>query len=148
MSISATESLNVRRPIAALNRYLEAWNQHDLDAVMSWHADNTVFFRHVRGVSYSRHEAVRDAFRADLEAWPDVHWQPIRHVVTPQLWVLQSTLTATAAAPVEAFGLAVAKGAAIHGRCADLLTTDSGKIARKDTYLDVIDLLASAGQTE
>jgi hypothetical protein len=147
VSISATDSLQARRQNAALDRYLDAWNEHDLDAVMSWHTDNTVFFRHVGGMSYSGHEAVRDAFRADLGTWPDVHWQPIRRFVTPQLWVLESTLTATTTAPVEAFGLAVAKGAVIRGRCVDLLTIDSGRIARKDTYLDVIDLFASSGQT-
>jgi pimeloyl-ACP methyl ester carboxylesterase/ketosteroid isomerase-like protein len=130
---------------AALNQYLDAWNRHDLDEVMSWHTRDTISTLHIGGLSHYGRNAVRDAFRADLDTWPDVHWQPIRRVVTPQVWVVESTMTATATSPVDAFGRAVPAGAAIRVRCADVLTIDGGKIAHKDTYLDVFDLLSSTG---
>jgi ketosteroid isomerase-like protein len=57
--------------------------------------------------------------------------------------VLESTITATAASPVEALGFTVDAGSTVRGSCVDLLTIKGGRIARKDTYFDVGELLAS-----
>jgi pimeloyl-ACP methyl ester carboxylesterase/ketosteroid isomerase-like protein len=128
---------------ALLNRYLDAWNRHDLDQVVDAHSADTVLTLHTGAVSYSGTEAVRSAFRTDLGTWPDVKWSPIRRTVTAGVCVLESTITATAASPVEALGFTVDAGSTVRGSCVDLLTIKGGRIARKDTYFDVGELLAS-----
>ncbi len=126
-----------------LNRYLDAWNRHDLEEVMAAHSVDTVLTLHTGAVSHTGSDAVRSAFRTDLEAWPDVQWAQFRRTVTEGLCVLESTMTATAASPVEALGFTVDAGSTVRGSCVDLLTLEEGCITRKDTYFDVIELLAS-----
>jgi ketosteroid isomerase-like protein len=38
---------------AAIDRYNEAWNAHDLDAIMAMHAPDMVFHNHTAGESAS-----------------------------------------------------------------------------------------------
>lgn len=129
---------------STLNRFLDAWNRHDLDAVIALHTDDTVYTMHAGGISYSGRDAVLEAFRAGLDAWTDVHWHPNRRTVTDGVCVLESTMTATAAAPLDALGFNLSPGAAVRARCVDVLTLSRGRISRKNTYLDVIELLATA----
>jgi steroid delta-isomerase-like uncharacterized protein len=129
-----------------LDRYLDAWNRRDLDAVMAMHTDDTVFAPHTGAVTHTGRKAVLEAFRADLALWPDVTWEPRRRVVTAKVCVLESTIRATAATPLEALGFTVDAGSRVAGRCVDVLGIEDGRISRKDTYLDVVEILAS-GQT-
>jgi hypothetical protein len=98
---------------------------------------------HTGAVTHSGRESVLDAFRSDLATWPDVHWAPIRRAVTPRLWTLESVMTATASQTVDVLGFNVSRGDVVRGHCVDLLSIDSGKVTRKDTYLDVIEVLSS-----
>ncbi len=132
---------------ASLTEYLDAWNRHDLKRVISWHSEDTVFAMHTGAVTHSGRDSVLDAFRSDLVTWPDVHWAPIRRAVTTRLWVLETVMTATASQAVDVLGFSVSRGDVVRGHCVDLLTIDSGKVTRKDTYLDVIEVLSSAQPT-
>jgi steroid delta-isomerase-like uncharacterized protein len=127
-----------------LNHYLDAWNRHDLDSVLSQHTEDTTFTLHPGGASHSGRDAVLAAFRDGLQAWAGAHWEPVRRTVTPEVCVLESTMTATATGPVKALGFSLTEGAAVRGRCIDVLTLNAGKITSKDTYLDVVELLSSA----
>jgi steroid delta-isomerase-like uncharacterized protein len=135
-----------REAHSLLDRYLEAWNRRDLNAVMAMHTDETVFAPHTGGVTHTGRKAVLEAFRADLALWPDVTWEPVRRVVVANVCVLESTMRATAATPLEALGFTVDAGSHVAGRCVDVLGIEAGRISRKDTYLDVVEILAS-GQT-
>jgi steroid delta-isomerase-like uncharacterized protein len=126
-----------------LDRYLDAWNRHDLNAVIAMHTDDTVFAPHTGAVTHSGREAVLEAFRADLALWPDVSWKPARRVVAANACVLESTMRATAATPLGALGFTVDAGSRVAGRCVDILVIEDGRIARKDTYFDVVEILGS-----
>ena len=132
-----------REAHSLLDRYLDAWNRRDLNAVMAMHTDDTVFAPHTGAVTHSGRKAVLEAFRADLVLWPDVTWEPVRRVVTANVCVLETTMRATAASPLEALGFTVDAGSRVAGRCVDILVIEDGRIARKDTYLDVVEILAS-----
>src|SRR5262249_3020794 len=56
----------------AIGRYNQAWNDHDLDAIMSMHAPDMVFENHTAGES-AQGDEVRDHIGAIFESWPDLH---------------------------------------------------------------------------
>ncbi|HYJ24179.1 MAG TPA: nuclear transport factor 2 family protein, partial [Acidimicrobiia bacterium] len=61
-----------------LNRHTEAWNRHDLDAVMDLFVDDCVFEAsggdEVCGKRYQGHVEVRQAFAEVFESMPDANW--------------------------------------------------------------------------
>jgi pimeloyl-ACP methyl ester carboxylesterase len=130
---------------SVINNYLDAWNRHDLDAIVDMHTPDTLVTIHVGAVSYEGSCDVREAFRAMLIAWPDLRLELSRRVVSGGICVLESVITATVASPLpEVFGLPLEKDALIRGSRVDILTLEGQRIARMDTYLDAAELLAAA----
>lgn len=110
-----------------LDRFAEAWNRHDLDALMSMMTDDCVFEAsagpHVNGQRSQGQQAVRGAFAAVFEAFHDAHWAGARHFVVGDRGVSEWTFT----------------GTSTDGRCVevngcDLFTFRDGKIAIKNSY--------------
>ena len=58
----------------AIARYNDAWNAHDLDAIMAMHAPDMVFENHT---AHERAEGadVRDHVGAIFETWPDIRFE-------------------------------------------------------------------------
>jgi ketosteroid isomerase-like protein len=55
-------------------RYGAAWAGHDLDAIMAMHTEDSVFHLHGGGEPAIGLSAVRDAFAAGMEQFPDVRF--------------------------------------------------------------------------
>jgi hypothetical protein len=79
---------------AAIERYNEAWNAHDLDSIMAMHAPDMVFENHTAGES-AEGEAVRDHIGAIFTTWPDIAFATRRLYVRDGLVVQEWTATAT-----------------------------------------------------
>src|SRR5574338_872762 len=64
--------------VELLDRFADAWNRHDLSALMSMMTDDGVFDAsagpQVNGQRSEGTHAVRSAFAAVFEAFPDAHW--------------------------------------------------------------------------
>jgi ketosteroid isomerase-like protein len=54
-----------------IRRYNEAWNAHDVDAIMAMHAPDMTFENHTAGES-AQGEEVRRHIAAIFETWPDI----------------------------------------------------------------------------
>ena len=71
--------------LTLLEQFADAWNRHDLDALMSTMTDDGVFEASagnaVDGERYEVREAVRTAFAAVFEQFPDARWNDARHFV-------------------------------------------------------------------
>src|SRR5215213_1846863 len=78
----------------AIVRYNEAWNAHDLDAIMAMHAPDMVFENHTAGES-AEGEAVREHVGSIFETWPDIHFESRRTYTRDGLVVQEWTATAT-----------------------------------------------------
>ena len=78
----------------AIDRYNEAWNAHDLDAIMAMHAPDMVFDNHTAGESASSEEA-RAHIGSIFETWPDIEFSTRRLYVREDLVVQEWTATAT-----------------------------------------------------
>ena len=78
----------------AIARYNDAWNAHDLDAIMAMHAADMVFDNdtaHERAEG----EAVRAHIGSIFETWPDLRFEGRRTYCREGLVVQEWTATAT-----------------------------------------------------
>jgi steroid delta-isomerase-like uncharacterized protein len=134
------------RPASDLTRLLErygaAWNGHDLDAIMSEHTADSIFHLHAGAPAAVGIDAVREAFAATLEQWPDIHFAAEDVHLGADHATLRWTVTATLATPLELpdAGTATPSGRQVRFDAVDVLLFANGRIARKDTYVDSLSL--------
>lgn len=110
-----------------LQRFADAWNRHDVDALMSFMTEDCVFEASagpdVCGTRYAGRDSVRSAFVEVWTTFADARWGNARHLVVGDRGVSEWTFTGT-----RADGTRVE----VHG--CDLFTFRDGKIAVKDSY--------------
>jgi uncharacterized protein (TIGR02246 family) len=76
-------------------RYGEAWNSQDLEAIMELHGDDCSFQAHAAGSPAAEGKgAVREAFAAYLAQMPDISFATRSLRCGDDYWVLESTMTA------------------------------------------------------
>lgn len=113
---------------ALLKSFNEAWNRHDIDALMSFMADDCVF-QAVAGPDevgrrFVGRAAVREGFEAAWRTFPDAQWTDGVHFVAGDRGVSESTFRGTRAAD----------GLRVEARMVDVFTFRDGRIAVKDAY--------------
>jgi len=110
-----------------LDRFADAWNRHDLDALMSMMTDDCVFEAsagpQANGQRHEGRAAVRAAFAAVFELFPDARWENPRHVISGNRAVSEWTFTGTQG-----------DGKRVEVTGCDLFTLRDGKIAIKNSY--------------
>ena len=112
---------------ALLDRFADAWNRHDLDALMSMMTDDCVFQAsagpQADGQRSQGTEAVRAAYAAVFAAFPDARWSSPRHLVAGDRGVSEWTFTGTRQ-----------DGTRVEVTGCDLFTFRDGRIAVKNSY--------------
>jgi len=110
-----------------LQAFADAWNRHDVDALMSFMTEDCVFDASagpdVCGAHYAGRDAVRAAYAEVWATFPDAHWGGARHFVCDDRGVSEWTFTGT-----RADGTRVE----VHG--CDVFTFRGGRIAVKNSY--------------
>jgi len=114
--------------VETLERLLQAFNAHDIDAVMSFFSDDCVLEMprgpHSYGLRMQGHEDVRKGLASRFSGIPDVHYGDDRHWVAGTRGCSEWLLTGTHV-----------DGNRIEVRGCDLFEfAPDGKIARKDSY--------------
>jgi len=110
-----------------LQAFAEAWNRHDVDALMTFMTQDCVFESSagpdVCGTRYAGRNAVRAGFAEVWKTFPDAHWGNAKHFVHGDRGVSEwiFTGTRTDGSRVE-----------VHG--CDVFTFRDGKIALKNSY--------------
>ena len=111
--------------------FLEAFNRHDLDAIMGYFAEECVFYMprgaKPRGDQYVGKDAVRAGLAKRFEGIPNVHYGEDQHWIGDNFGVSEWTLTGT-----------TVSGQAIEVRGVDLLEFAHGKITRKDAFWKIV----------
>jgi steroid delta-isomerase-like uncharacterized protein len=110
-----------------LDRFADAWNRHDLDALMSMMTDDCIFEASagpdVNGQRSEGQRAVRAAYADVFETFPDAHWGNARHFVAGDRSVSEWTFTGSRK-----------DGTRVEVNGCDLFTLRDGRIAVKDSY--------------
>jgi steroid delta-isomerase-like uncharacterized protein len=110
-----------------LQAFADAWNRHDVDALMSFMTEDCVFEASggpdVCGTRYAGREAVRAGFAEVWTTFPDAHWGNARHFVCGERGVSEWTFTGTRA-----------DGTRVEVNGCDVFTFRQGKIAVKNSY--------------
>jgi len=125
--------------------YNDAWNAHDLDAIMSMHAPDMVFENHTAG-ERAEGEAVRGHIGAIFETWPDITFGTRRLYVRDGLVVQEWTAEATHANEMRRGDLvAEPTGKKVAWDGLDVIPFEDGLVKRKDVYSDSVSILRQLG---
>jgi steroid delta-isomerase-like uncharacterized protein len=129
----------------AIARYNDAWNAHDLDAIMSMHAPDMVFENHTAGES-AQGEAVREHIGSIFETWPDIRFAERRLYARDGVVTQEWTATATHANTMRRGDLvAEPSGRKVEWRGVDVIPFEDGLVKRKDVYSDSVSILRQLG---
>ena len=129
-------------------RYGDAWNSQDLEAIVAMHAPDGIFHLHAPGSApVQGRDALREAFAGFLAQLPDIHFETVRLRAGEDFWVLESRMSGTVSAPIEAGDETIeATGKRVEVDFLDVIAVDDGLLARKDSYLDTLDFQAQLSQ--
>jgi steroid delta-isomerase-like uncharacterized protein len=118
--------------VDTLKQILEAFNRHDLDAIMEFFSDDCSFDfprgPDPWGKRYIGKEQVREALAGRFKGIPDVHYGEDRHWVSANMGVSEWTLTGT-----------TTTGVSLKVRGCDLWEFRNGKVIRKDSYWKIVE---------
>jgi ketosteroid isomerase-like protein len=125
ISVMAQSHNNVTEDF--LQSFADAFNAHDLTAIMSHMTDDCVFEASAGpdfdGEKFTGQEAVRKAFEDVFATFPDAHWGSPRHVISGNRGFSEWLFTGTKA-----------DGTRVEVTGCDLFTFRNGKIAIKNSY--------------
>ncbi len=105
-----------------IERYNDAWNAHDVDAIVALHAPGMVFENHTAGERVEG-DAVGPHIARIFENWPDLTFRGRRLYARDGLVVSEWTATATAS-----------DGRRLEWDGIDVFPFEDGLILRKDVY--------------
>ncbi len=110
-----------------LQSFADAFNAHDLNAVMAHMTDDCVFEASAgpdaNGEKFSGQEQVRKAFEMVFKTYPDAHWGKPKHFISGNRGFSEWLFTGTKA-----------DGTKVEVTGCDLFTFRDGKIAIKNSY--------------
>jgi ketosteroid isomerase-like protein len=117
--------------VATLEQILDAFNRHDLDAIMAFFAEDATFDaprgREPWGTRHVGKAAVREGLAARFAGIPDVHYADGQHWVSGDRGTSEWLLTGTTTA-----------GERIAVRGCDLWQFRGGLVVGKDSYWKII----------
>jgi ketosteroid isomerase-like protein len=117
---------------STLEQLLAAFNAHDLDAIMTFFAEDCELLmprgKDPWGTRYVGKAAVRQGLATRFAGVPDVHYGDAEHWVAGDFGVSRWLLTGTTKA-----------GDKLRVRGVDLYESRDGKITRKDSYWKIVE---------
>lgn len=112
---------------AFLQSFADAFNAHDLNAIMKAMTDDCVFQASagpdVEGETFRGQAEVRKAFENVFKTFPDAQWSNPRHLIIGERGISEWTFSGTKS-----------DGTRVEVTGCDLFTFKNGKIAVKNSY--------------
>jgi ketosteroid isomerase-like protein len=75
MTVTTMPSVTTPNYQEIARRYADAWNTHDVGAIMAMHGDDTSYRLSGDAEVYRGRKAVADKFAAQLKQVPDIHFE-------------------------------------------------------------------------
>jgi ketosteroid isomerase-like protein len=127
MSPAAAQVVDLR---AISERYFAAWADRDPEAIVALHTDDTRFWTHLGAGPVVGRAAVRDTFAELFDRFPEFSFETYRVLYGETHWVLDWALIS----------------GDIRFDCLDVvMVSPDGLVARKDTFVDAVQLQAAMG---
>jgi uncharacterized protein (TIGR02246 family) len=124
---------------AISERYFAAWEARDPDAIVALHTDDTEFTSRLGMEPVRGREAVRDHFAELFERFPGLSAEIYRVLYGPDFWVLDWALAFQPEGSDET----------ARFDCLDVVNiSPDGLVARKDTFVDMVQLQAALPQLD
>jgi steroid delta-isomerase-like uncharacterized protein len=128
--------------------YGEAWNRHDVEAILAMHTEDSVFENHTSGGKAVGRKAIRDILTGVFSTFPDIRFDARRTYVRDGLVTQEWTATATLAKPYARGATTVQPtGRKVSWNGVDVIPFDGTRVARKDVYVDSMSFLKALGFT-
>lgn len=116
------------KKLEILKVYSQAWNDHDIDTIMSMMADECTFFTiagpDVMGTEHTGREKVRAAFESAWQNFPDAAWLDGKYYMLDENHAMSTSR----------FKGTDLSGAKHEAQMVDLFTFDGDKIAVKNAF--------------
>lgn len=127
MQQEKSKSMSNRDVLELLERFVDAWNAHDVDVLLDCMTEDGVFYASAgpppSGDKSVGREALRKAYAAIWQVYPDAQWTNAHHFVSGENACSEWMFTGT-----KTDGVRVK----VHG--CDLFKIRNGKIAVKDSF--------------
>ena len=132
-----------------IDRYNAAWNDHDVEAIVSMHTEDSVFENHTTGDVNIGKDAIAQAITGIFGVFPDLSFEARSQYVRDDLVVQEWTARGTHQGPMTRSGMTIEPtGRTVEYRGMDIIPIRDGLVARKDVYSDGVTLLRQLGLTE
>ena len=132
-----------------IDRYNAAWNDHDVDTIVSMHTEDSVFENHTTGDVNIGKEAISRAITGIFAVFPDLSFETRSQYLRDDLVVQEWTARGTHQGPMSRSGMTIEPtGREVEYRGMDIIPIRDGLVARKDVYSDGVTLLRQLGLTE
>ena len=133
---------------AFIDRYNAAWNEHDVEAIVSMHTDDSVFENHVTGDVNVGPEQIGHAISGIFAVFPDLSFEGRRSYLREDLVVQEWTARGTHEGTMTRSGVEIEPtGRKVEYKGMDVIPIRDGLVARKDVYSDSVTLLRQLGLT-
>ena len=133
----------------AIAAYGEAWNRHDVEAILAMHTEDSVFENHTSGGRGVGKDAIREILRGVFAAFPDIRFDARRTYVRDGVVTQEWTATGTLAVPYTRGATTVQPtGRKVSWNGVDVIPFAGERVARKDVYVDSLGFLRALGFTE
>lgn len=126
--------------------YGDAWNRHDVEAILAMHTDDSVFENHTSGGKAVGKAAIREILNGVFAAFPDIRFEARRTYVRDGVVTQEWTATGTLAVPYTKGSATVQPtGRKVSWNGVDVIPFDGHLVARKDVYVDSMGFLRALG---
>ena len=134
---------DLERVIAA---YGEAWNSHDVEAILAMHTEDSIFENHTSGGVGVGKIAIREILKGVFAAFPDIRFDARRTYVRDGVVTQEWTATGTLATPFTKGTTTVQPtGKKVSWNGVDVIPFAGNLVARKDVYVDSVGFLRALG---
>ena len=126
--------------------YGEAWNCHDVEAILAMHTEDSVFENHTSGGVGVAKVAIREILKGVFAAFPDIRFDARRTYVRDGVVTQEWTATGTLAIPFTKGTTTVQPtGKKVSWNGVDVIPFAGNLVARKDVYVDSVGFLRALG---
>ena len=134
---------------AVIAAYNQAWNSHDVEAIVAMHTDDSVFENHTSGGKAVGKDVIREIVKGVFAVFPDIRFDSRRTYVRNGLVTQEWTASGTLAVPYTRGSITVQpSGKSISWNGVDVIPFNGSLLARKDVYVDSIGFLRALGFTQ